>query len=119
MFLATQVYPTYQRLYQTRRIANTDQWDHIHAMARTQQEDHWARLDQWLAARNWLAGDAFSAADIYLLMLVTWWSDIPDLCRRWPNIARACRGALAHEYVERAFLTHEQADDIAAIQASA
>lgn len=118
-FLATQVYPTYQRLYQTRRIATEEHWDHVHAMARIQQAEHWDALESCLGISDWLAGDTFSAADIYLLMLASWWPDVPDLCQRWPNIARVCKAALSDDYVERAFLRHEQAGEIAAFRDNA
>jgi glutathione S-transferase len=114
-FLAAQVYPTYQRMYQTRRMGPEDLWPTIRAYARDQQETHWDFLDARLAGRDGVSGAGLSAADIYLLMLVTWWPDVAELCRRRPNIARACRLALNQDYVVRAFDRHDQAADIAQV----
>lgn len=118
-FLAAQVYPTYQRRYQTFRVGPKEFWPTVHAYAERQQHEHWGILETWLDGQTWIAGAAMSAADIYLLMLVTWWPDVTGLCGRYPNIARMCRAAVGHDYIVRTFERHCKADEIAIIRASA
>lgn len=117
LFLVTQLFSTYQRYYQTRRVADEAHWGHIRDMALAQQHEHWAVLDSRLEAAPWMAGEAFSAADVYLTMLVFWWPDVAALCAAYPNIARVCRGALAHPGAEKAFDFHGHSAEIAALRA--
>ncbi|MEO0371668.1 MAG: glutathione S-transferase family protein [Pseudomonadota bacterium] len=65
----------------------------------------WQVVDDQLAGRDWVAGDRFSAADVHLYMLSTWFE--PEAghptVEDFPNVARVASHVAARPSVKKVF----------------
>ena len=111
LYMADTIYPAYQRFYYGERYS-TDPADaprvrekaHVDLLAR------WRILDDVLRDRGYLLGETYSACDVYLLMLATWFEPVEQLLEACPHVARCARTVAARPAVRRALETHEQLD---------
>ena len=105
LYLADTPQPNYRRYYYPERFASDE------ADVRQRGTDallaDFAIVENRLAHNEWLLGDAFSACDIYLHMLTTWFEPPEALYARFPNIARVCAGVEARPACARAIERHK------------
>lgn len=60
-------------------------------------------ISEQLGDRSWLVGDRFSAADLFLLMLIRWGRGMPRPPRAIPNLNALAERVLARPAVQAAF----------------
>lgn len=87
LFLATALYETDLRMYYPDRYsADKAASAAIMAKAAMDMDRHFGVVSKVLGNGPYLLGPQFSAADIYLAMLLTWAADVPALFGRHPNL---------------------------------
>jgi glutathione S-transferase len=96
--LANAVQPLFRLWWYPHEVAGDAQVDAVRALAQPRIEAVWARLDAYLADHGpYLLGDAISAADFYLVMLMRWSRNMPKPASAWPRL-----DALAQQLKARA-----------------
>lgn len=105
LYLADTPQPNYRRYYYPERFAA----DAADARQRGLQAllADFAIVEDRLAHEEWLLGDRFSACDIYLHMLTTWFEPPESLYARFPNIARVSARVEARPACARAIARHK------------
>lgn len=107
LFLTDTLYPTYNRMYHPERyIDEPSLTSHIEANCEHLLIEQWEVVENALADRDWLLGHEFSAADVYLMMVVSWDKDLTAFRQRCPNITRVARAASERPAVRRAINRH-------------
>lgn len=104
LYLADTPQPNYRRYYYPQRFG-ADTEDVRRRGAEALLTD-FAIVEDALAKGEWLLGSRFSACDIYLQMLCTWYEPPEALLARFPNIARVCAGVAARPACARAIEKH-------------
>ena len=90
--LANAVQPLFRLWWYPGEPAGDAQRDAVLAHTRPRIEAAWQRLDNRLAKQGpYLLGDAPSAADFYLTMLLRWSRDMPAPGDSWPRLAELAR----------------------------
>lgn len=90
--LANAVQPLLRIWWYPQEPAGEDHREAVLAHTRPRIEAAWQRLDAQLARRGpYLLGDAPSAADIYLTMLLRWSRGMPKPGDAWPQLAELAR----------------------------
>lgn len=74
--------------YPDRHISDPAHAGEVEAKAREELGVIWGRIDAAIGDRPHMLGDAYSACDLYLLMLSTWQDPVPGLYRRFANVKR-------------------------------
>lgn len=112
LFLQTLVYfsntvqTAFQQHYYPQRFVEDDGC-FVSAMARAARRlrDVWQVVDDQLAGRDWVLGDRFSAADVHLFMLGTWFD--PDAghptVADFPNVSRVSANTAARGSVKKVY----------------
>ena len=54
---------------------------------RQRLQPRWQSMNDRLEGQEWLHGGAYSAADIYLYVVMNWWKFLGHNFDRWPNLA--------------------------------
>lgn len=91
LFMATGLYEADLRYYHADRYADApDSVAEVKAVAGRELDGLWALLAEAVGHGPYLLGARFSALDVYLLMLVTWFESPETLLARHANIARLC-----------------------------
>lgn len=86
--LANVVQPLFRQWWYPQEVAGQDCAEAVHAHVRPRIEAAWGRIDAHLAAHGpWLLGEAPSAADFYLVMLMRWSRNMPRQALDWPHLA--------------------------------
>ena len=86
--LANAVQPLFRLWWYPHEPAAEEQADVVRARTAPRIEAAWARLDAHLAANGpYLLGEASSAADFYLTMLMRWSRNMPKPATEWPQLA--------------------------------
>jgi len=89
VFMAASVYPADRRFYYADRFTtDASAAEGIAARARTDLDRYFAILDDALDPGPYLLGEAFSAADVYLWMLVKWHPDAARMLADNPRVAK-------------------------------
>ena len=104
LYLADTPQPTYRHYYYPDRFA-ADEED-MRKRAVDMLLSQFVIVEDALSRGQWLLGDRFSACDIYLHMLTTWFEPPEALYARFPNIARVCAGVEARPASARAIEKH-------------
>ena len=107
-FLANVIQTTYKRYYFPQRFS-TDEGaaSGIKARALAMQGDHWKLLDDHLKiAGPFVLGERFSAADLYLAMLLTWYPDPKGLAARLPSVGRCYQAVRERPIAGRVLSEH-------------
>lgn len=104
LYLADTPQPTYRLYYYPDRFT-ADEAD-LRKRAVDMLLAQFAIVDDALSHGEWMLGDRFSACDIYLHMLTTWFEPPEALYARFPNIARVCAGVEARPASARAIEKH-------------
>jgi glutathione S-transferase len=103
LYLADTPQPTYRRYYYPGRFA-TDE-DDVRKRGVDALLAEFAIVEDGLRG-EWMLGKRFSACDIYLHMLTTWFEPPEALYARFPNIARVAAGVEARPASARAIAKH-------------
>ncbi len=104
LYLADTLQPDYRRYYHSERFA-ADEAD-VRQRGLDALLADFAIVEDRLAHNEWLLGDRFSACDIYLQMLTSWFEPPEALYARFPNIARVCAGVEERPACARAIERH-------------
>lgn len=104
LYLADTPQPTFRRYYYPGRFAADK--DDVRKRAVDALLDQFAIVEEALSHGEWLLGGRFSACDIYLHMLTTWFEPPGMLYARFPNIARLAAGVEARPASTRAIEKH-------------
>ena len=90
-FFSSSIQNAYQMSYYPDRFcAEPGDERSVQTRSRRRLLELWQVIDDAIGENDWLVGNQFSAADIYLFMLVTWLSEAhqhPDI-RQWTNVSR-------------------------------
>jgi len=106
LFLTATLCSSYDRLYRAERFVEV-QTDvpKLRTNVRRHLAAHWMAAEAAVAGRRWLVGDRFTAADIYLTMIVSW-DDDTVFEDRYPTITRIAAAVRGRPAVARAFARH-------------
>ena len=109
LYLADTPQPNYRRYYYPERFS-TDPADADKVRTRGVEAllADWKIVDDALAGGEWLLGETFSACDIYMQMLTTWFEPPEALFEHCPHVARVAAAAAARPAVARAIARHER-----------
>ena len=90
--LANVVQPLFRQWWYPQEVAGQDCAEAVHAHVRPRIEAAWGRIDAHLAGHGpWLLGEAPSAADFYLVMLMRWSRNMPRQALDWPHLGELAR----------------------------
>lgn len=108
LYLATTVQDHYKRYYYPERYSTDARYaPSIKEQAVQMLYDSWRPLEDHLSVNGpYCLGLRHSAADTYLVMLVSWFPHQQEFCRRFPNILR-CFGLVADRSVIQAGLEQQ------------
>jgi glutathione S-transferase/GST-like protein len=110
-FLASNVYPTVLRFYYADRYStDPNAAEGIKAAAKSDLDEQFKILDDALDPGPYLLGEAFSAADVLLWMLIQWHPDPPRLFEEAPRVKQVAELLLARPAIARTWREHEDAD---------
>jgi glutathione S-transferase len=88
LHLANAVQPLFRQWWYPHEPAGEAQADAVRATVALRIAALWDRIDAHLAAHGpHLLGDALSAADFYLVMLMRWSRNMPRPATEWPHLA--------------------------------
>lgn len=106
LYLADTPQPTFRRYYYPGRFA-ADEAD-VSKRGVDALLEQFAIVEDALSQGEWLLGDRFSACDIYLHMLTTWYEPPEALYDRFPNIARVVAAVEARPASAKAIAMHRR-----------
>jgi glutathione S-transferase len=96
--------------YSDRYTTRADQAAGIKEKAGEQIDAIWTNLDQSLGRKGpYLLGDRFSAADLYLQMLYSWYEPLDKLAARCPNVKRCADLVVQRPAVKRMLQQNDMA----------
>jgi glutathione S-transferase/GST-like protein len=108
-FLASNVYPAVLRLYYSERYStDPSAAEGIKAAAGTDLDDQFKILEDALDPGPYLLGEAFSAVDILLWMLIQWHPDPTRLFEKAPRIRQVAELLHARPAIARTWREHEE-----------
>lgn len=107
LYLADTPQPNYRRLYYPERFASDS--ESVREKGVEALLNDWRIVEEAMEDKDWLLGNRFSACDIYMLMLATWFDMPEDLYGRYPNIARCARKTAARPATAQAVVRHQRA----------
>ncbi|HKQ94757.1 MAG TPA: glutathione S-transferase family protein [Aestuariivirgaceae bacterium] len=107
LFLATGIYNSdLIVVYAPRYTTDAGGADGVRAAALEAMEAEWRVFERMLGGRRYILGDAFSAADIYAAMLMTWNEDVPAFFRDHPELKAHHDRVASRPPVARAWKRH-------------
>jgi len=106
LYLADSPQPTYRRYYYPGRFA-ADEED-VRKRGTDALLAEFEVVDDALSHGEWMLGKRFSACDIYLHMLASWFEPPEALYTRFPNIGRVAAGVEARSASARAIERHRR-----------
>jgi glutathione S-transferase/GST-like protein len=108
-FLSSSVYPTVLRFYYSERHStDPSAAEGIKAAARVDLDEQFKILEDALDPGPYLAGEAFSAADILLWMLIQWHPDPAGLFEEAPRVKQLAELVQARPAIARTWREHEE-----------
>jgi len=88
LHLANMVQPLFRQWWYPHEPAGEAHADAVRAVVAVRIAAAWDRIDAHLAANGpYLLGDALSAADFYLVMLMRWSRNMPKPATEWTHLA--------------------------------
>lgn len=105
VYFSSAVQTAFQQYYYPERFADEpgDEPGVRHRGIRRLRET-WGVIDAQIGQNDWLLGGHFSAADIYLFMLTTWFEPEMGLSvEEFPNVARLMRAASSRPSIARVY----------------
>lgn len=92
LHLANAVQPLFRQWWYPQEVAGEANAAAVHAHVQPRIEEAWDRLDAHLGTHGpYLLGDAPSAADFYLVMLMRWSRNMPRQALAWPHLGELAR----------------------------
>ena len=108
-FLASNVYPAILRIYYSERYStDPSAAEGVKAAAEAELDDQFGILDEALDPGPYLLGEAFSAVDIMLWMLVQWHPEPTRLFEKAPRVERAAKLVQERPAIARTWREHEE-----------
>jgi glutathione S-transferase/GST-like protein len=108
-FLASNLYPTILRLYYSERHStDPSAAEGIKAAAETDLDEQFKILEDALDPGPYLLGEAFSAVDIMLWMMIEWHPDSARLFAEAPRIKQFAGLVRARSAIARTWREHEE-----------
>ena len=108
-FLSSSVYPTVLRFYYSERHStDPSAAEGIKAAAQVDLDEQFKILEDALDPGPYLAGEAFSAADILLWMLIQWHPDPAGLFEEAPRVKQLAELVQARPAIARTWREHEE-----------
>jgi glutathione S-transferase len=108
-FLGSNVYPGVLRFYYADQFStDPSAVEGIKAAAETDLDDQFKILEDALDPGPYLVGEAFSAADILLWMLIQWHPEPARLCEGSPRIKQFMELVQARPAIARTWQEHEE-----------
>lgn len=87
VYLSNTLMSTYRFWFYPSELGSTEHAPQVHAALAAKIEGIWDYLDHELATHGpYLLGDAFSAADLLLAMLMRWSRNMPKTAVAWPAL---------------------------------
>lgn len=83
----------------------------VRAAGVRRMDDSFAMLDAAIGDGPFLLGDQYSVADLYILMLASWYPDTAALLRGRPNLARLCARTRQRPAIADALERYDMARD--------
>lgn len=107
LFMAVNVYTADCRVvYAERYTTDPSGADAVKARGVQDMDACFAALDSAIGGSSYTVGDAYSAADIYLFMLIGWHPDPPAVLARHRGLARVRENVLARPVIARLAAAH-------------
>lgn len=105
VFFSNAIQTAFQQYYYPERFADTpDDAPGSQRRGVRRLEETWRIIDTQIGKKTWILGDRFSAADIYLYMITTWFDPSMDLrVDDFPNVARVARCAAERPSIRRVY----------------
>jgi glutathione S-transferase len=108
-FLGSNVYPTVLRFYYSERHStDPSAAEGIKAAAQADLDEQFKILEDALDPGPYLVGEAFSAVDILLWMLIQWHPDSARLFEESPRVKRLAELVQARPAIARTWREHEE-----------
>jgi glutathione S-transferase len=102
--LANMVQPLFRQWWYPGEPAGEANADALRAHCAPRIEAQWQRIDDHLAKSGpYLLGDAMSAADFYLTMLMRWSRGMPKPATEWPHLAALAKSLKARPSFARLY----------------
>jgi glutathione S-transferase len=102
--LANMLQPLFRQWWYPGEPAGEANVDALRAHCAPRIEAQWQRIDDHLAANGpYLLGDAMSAADFYLTMLMRWSRGMPKPATDWPHLAALAKSLKARPSFTRLY----------------
>jgi glutathione S-transferase/GST-like protein len=106
-FLASNVYPTILRIYYSERYStDASAAEGIRAAAEGELDEQFGILDGAIEPGPFLLGEVFSAADIFLWMLIRWHPAPESLFEKAPRLERLAERVQVRPAVARTWREH-------------
>ena len=96
-YLSNTIYPSTTRIWHPERFTTTPEYEpSVKEQAKIMIMDQWQGIETYLQKEGpCLLGDRFSACDIYLQMIITWFESPADLLNTFPNIRNLVKEVLS------------------------
>ena len=108
LFLSANIYTTNLRCYHPEDYTSADDAEPVREVAERQLTERWAIVDGALAKDGpWLLGAAYSALDIYAMMIAQWAPDPEVNFSQFPHLKRLCDGVRARPAIARILPQHD------------
>ncbi len=108
-FFSSSIQNAYQMSYYPFRFCSSEQ-DYASVRARSvlRLNELWQVVDDAIGDNNWILGEHFSAADLYLFMLVTWLSPEHNhpAVDTFPNVHRVAISVMQRPSIQRVYSTY-------------
>ena len=102
--LANMLQPLFRQWWYPEEPAGEANAEALRAHCAPRIEAQWQRIDDHLAANGpYLLGDAMSAADFYLTMLMRWSRGMPKPATDWPHLAALAKSLKARPSFARLY----------------
>jgi glutathione S-transferase len=108
LYFATAVYMADLRFYYPDRYStDPNAGPGVKAAAVKHMDRDFAIFADWLGSKRFILGEKYSAADLYVAMLLSWAPDVAEVWKRHPNLKRLYDGVAARPKIKKAWLRNE------------
>lgn len=109
--ISTELHKNFFNIFFGKRILTDPQGvEQLAEFYRNRLRQRFEVVSDRLADQNWLAGDIYGVADIYLYVILTWWTQgLGQTLESWPNLIGFKQRMEARPAVQKALHTEERA----------
>ncbi len=108
MLLSSGVYTASLRCYHPEDYTSADDPEPVREVGGRHLREHWSVVEAALTSSGpWLLGEAYSATDIYAMMIAQWAPDPAANFANFPNLKRLCDGVRARPAIARILPQHD------------